>query len=285
MSLYHTWFLIEPILENDHRDLCEVFDRSMYDVARQYEATKACITIVRETDKLRNQVFPQQASEADKVNRYECLIQSHNQHLQLCQTLFEQLRNPDGRLERKKEKIEALRIEREAVKAENQQLRKQMEELQTRHRIANERIKEENDRISERNSRLLEKMSKMSEEFELLSHTQSDAPQEIVDNLTREANQRIDKANQTINQLRTVIGDKTGEVELHREEARIARENAQEKEREVALITEQKKELLRIVEKLYNNQQIRGPDKPPTALQPTNGGSDLMLPNPNDIPA
>lgn len=239
-ALYHTWFLLEPSGE-PMRDLKEMFDYSLFEVARKVFVPKICITLIRREEELRDGLFCPAQSERTKADRYAPLLLSHLQHLQLCQTLTVSLESPEIRGDKHKEKNKMLKQQIKLLKAENEKLMQLMDDLQKRHRVSTEQQ-------NQQHRQLQGQISRMQDNHEVMSDLSSSRrSQEIVEQITIQANQRIDKANDTINQLRSRL----------LEEADKQQADAREHETEMKVLREQKIALMKIVEDLYTQSSER----------------------------
>jgi len=259
LILYHTWLLIDPNMsENPYEeDQCfydGLFTKSIMEVGRLHYLPKACLTIFRNGDHELTQkgVFSvENVSRELKAQRYECLLQSHNQHLQMSVQMYQRLQEctSQAHIKRKEEKTEDYKNQIKALQKESDYLRKKVDELQRRHQqdrvVEREKISCYEDKISMMENPDFMSQHKLKREEDKWTEEMEERLRQEIENVTSTANQRIDSANDRIIYLKQL--DQENKNRLNEQEKIIT-----DKEKELLSISKQKDTLMKIVESLYH---------------------------------
>jgi len=249
-GLYQTWFLLDspnPYGGMQRSHIVERFRRAMHGVSMEIHSSRICLTLLESSTEPAD--WPKE--ERDRVAYYETVLVSHQQHVQITQSYFDYVeraeRNPGERTSSKKSSTAsapapAPPVEANALKHELSRLliQQREEEVGQLQRELDQITEEANKRIEKGNSAIKELKADLKHlrdvEAAQLQHEHAETEQRVRD--LRQENEDLRKR-----------------VESSEDDAANNEEELQKLQQEVAVLTNQKDALMKMVQEIYGNPQ------------------------------
>ncbi|CAD7976512.1 unnamed protein product [Amoebophrya sp. A25] len=322
LVLYHMWFLLENVPVASVDDLATRFEQSLYSIGKSIYQPKICITLA-ETSEFRQfhqgGIYPLQdyagtLLDESKAARYFSILHSHFQHLQLCQSYYATLQQREQNGQQAgaapgpggggRSVIFGDPVHSGAAAGATQETAEQHRALAQFYKEQSESLEREAHRLREsledanrEKFQLADTKNKLVGEMEILRESvgrSSEPPtgtssedvlrlQQETRNITKQANERIDKANETIRLLRSQakgLQDRVKEITAERDAEKAESQRAKATlEEQLAAEKKKNSELMEIVRSLHSEFAATAePEACDLPYERKHGTNAIMLP-------
>lgn len=246
-GLYQTWFLLDaptPYGGMQRSHILERFRRSLHGVSMELHTSRICLTLLESSTEPAD--WPK--DEKDRVTYYEPLLISHQQHVQITQAYFDYIERaePASATRAASKKPGAATSAQSPVEASA--LKAELERLQ--HQQREEEVgllQRELDQITEEANKRIEKGNTAIKELKAELKHLRDVEAVQLQRENAEVDQRVRALRQENEELRR-------RVESSQDDA-AADDELQKLQQEVMVLTNQKDALLKMVQDVYGTTQ------------------------------